>query len=354
MKISRLVIIVFGILSFSSCATLINRRSVDVNIFTDVDPAIVCIKDSDECYVTPATINMSRSKSNVDLIVKKDTITKSVTLKSQVSTAFMLDFLTLNFLGMAVDFTNPKMYSYPKSNYISVTGKYINKRYSGVLPTKRSQSTKNQLYFKISIPEGNLFYINKGNSYGDASGFLGISAGVEYFFKDLYSINLDCGVMIDYMVPIPATVDYFGSHDSYAASYLDLQVGKDVKFFHFDLGIQGNRTRYYSYKEEETDFLWGEDVEKKSYRFPHGYDVKEVFYRQYNAGLALSGYYKLSDGFCLGLNYYPSCFSWHNGDFDFHYSHLMMFEFIFRPKLFDPKGTSVKERISMALNSFGK
>lgn len=85
-----------------------------------------------------------------------------MTLKSQVSTACMLDFLTLNFLGMAVDFTNPKMYSYPKSNYISVTGKYINKRYSGVLPTKRSQLKKNQWYGKFSMPEGNYFYLNKG------------------------------------------------------------------------------------------------------------------------------------------------------------------------------------------------
>lgn|SRR5574344_205628 len=338
MKISRLVIIGISVLSFSSCATLINQRSVDVNIFTDVDSALVCIKDSDECYVTPATINLLRSKSDVELIFKKDTITKSVTLESQLSSAVTLgNYFSFSIIGMIVDFTNPKRFTYPRAKYVSLTGSDKYNRSSRIGATTRSQSTKNQLYFKISIPEGNLFYINKGNSYGEASGFLGISAGVEYFFKDLYSINLDCGVMTDFMVPFPAPIDYFGSHDSYAASYLDLQVGKDVKFFHFDLGIQGNRTRYYSFEEEETDFLWGEDVVKKSYRFPQGYDVKEVFYRQYNAGLALSGYYKLFDGFCVGINYYPSCFSWHNGEFDFHYSHLMMFELVFRPKLFDPR-----------------
>lgn len=352
MKISGLEIIGISVLSFSSCATIFNQRSVKVKVYTDVDSALVCIKDSDECYVTPATINLPRSKSNVDLIVKKDTITKSVTLKSQVSTAFMLDFFTPALLGMAVDFTNPKMYSYPKSNYISVTGKSIDKRYSGVLQTKRSLSTKNQLYFKYSIPEGNYFYFNKGYEYGDAFGFFGLSVGVEYYFKDLYSINFDLGIMFNAETPFPAAVDHWGSYENVFASYVDLQLGKDVKFLHFDFGLQGNLTHYYSCEQESYEL-------SSLYPYPEVFtlyypEVKEYFHQQYNAGLALSGYYKLSDGFCLGLNYYPSCFSWHNGDFDFHYSHLMMFEFIFRPKLFDPKGTSLKERISMALKSFGK
>lgn len=54
-------------------------------------------------------------------------------------------------------------------------------------------------------------------------------------------------------------------------------------------------------------------------------------------GGGFSGYYKINNGFNLGLNYYPSLFTWHNGDFDFHYSHLIMFELIFKIKAYKPR-----------------
>lgn len=64
------------------------------------------------------------------------------------------------------------------------------------------------------MPEGNYFYLNKGYWYGDASGFLGLSAGVEYFFKDLYSISFDLGIMLNAEIPFPAAVDYWGRYES--------------------------------------------------------------------------------------------------------------------------------------------
>ena len=325
MKIYRLVILGFSILFYSSCATLMHQRTVGINIYSDVDSALVCIKDTTECYEMPATIDLVRSKSDIELIVKKDTLIKTVILDSRLSTAFWLGNILngVGIVGYAIDLTNSKRFTYPKNNYVFLSGN--NKSDKSIIrkTQKWIPPIKNQLNFKISIPEGNHFYINKGYGYGKSFGFLGISAGVEYYFSDLYSINVDFGGITDFMLPVPAPVDYEGSYDRSFASYFDLQVGKDIKAFHIDLGIQGNRTSYY--ERETVEF------------FPEYIDILKYSKKQYNAGLALSGYYKINNGFNLGLNYYPSCLLWHNGDFDFHYSHLIMFELIFKIKAYRPR-----------------
>lgn len=324
MKQNRLLIFGFYILTSSSCTTLIHQRTVGVNIYSDVDSALVCLEDSTECYITPATIDLPRSKSDKVLILKKDTIVKTIKLNSSLSAAFWLGnmFNGAGVVGYAIDLTNPKRFTYPKNNYVSLAG---TNEFDKTKPQKTQKwipPIKNQLNFKISIPEGNFFYINKGHGYGNAFGFLGISAGLEYYISDLYSINLDFGSMTDFMLPFPAHVDYEGAYDKSFASYLDLQIGRDVKAFHFNLGIQGNRTSYY---ERETVQL-----------FPQYIDTLKYSVQQYNSGLALSGYYKITDGFNLGLNYYPSLLAWHNRGFDLHYSHLIMFELIFKIKAYRP------------------
>lgn len=325
MNINRLAILGLVIVSFSSCATIMHKNTVGVNIYTDVDSALVFVKGVNESYLSPAHIELTRSKSDAELIIKKDTVTKTLILDSQISSAFLIgNYFTFNIFGYLYDLTNPKRFTYPQYNYVSLTGNEKYNRSTTFRPLSssytRSLSKKNQLYFKISIPEGNHFYLNKGDGYGNTYGFLGISAGAEYYFSDLYSINFDIGTMTDFPLPVPAAVDYLGTYERSFADYMDLQIGKDVKFFHYDIGLQFNKTYF---REWESVSLYPE------YR----QELKSL-HDQYNAGLAFSGYYRLMDRFCLGVNYYPSCFTWHNGDFDLHYSHLLMFELTVRFKVF--------------------
>ena len=324
MELNRLLVFGLYILTSSSCTTLIHQKSVEVNIYSDVDSALVCLENSTECYFTPAAIDLARSESDIVLILKKDTIVKPIKLKSRLSTAFWLGnmFNGAGVVGYAIDLTNPKRFTYPKNNYVSLAG---TSSFDNTKPQKTQKwipPIKNQLNLKISIPEGNYFYINKGYGYGNSFGFLGISAGLEYYISDLYSVNLDFGGMTDFILPFPAHVDYEGEYDNSFASYLDLQIGRDIKAFHLNLGIQGNRTSYY---ERETVQL-----------FPTYIDTLKYSVQQYNAGLALSGSYKITNGFNLGLNYYQSFFAWHNRDFDLRYSHLIMFELIFKMKAYRP------------------
>ena len=76
MKLRRLLTFGSYILISSSCTTLMHQTTVGVNFYSDVDSALVCVKDGSDCYVTPVTIDLVRSKSDIGLIVKKDTLIK--------------------------------------------------------------------------------------------------------------------------------------------------------------------------------------------------------------------------------------------------------------------------------------
>lgn len=306
----------------SSCATLIHQRTVDVNVHSDTDSVKICISnDTTRWYNTPTWINVERSRNDLNIIARKDTIQKQINVKSKLSTAFWLGnmFSGIGIFGYAIDLTNPKRFTYPPNITIDFKSNNIStKKYRTWL-----RPEKGLLAFKISIPEGNHFYLNKGNGYGNTFGFLGISGGVEYYFSDKYCINMDLGALTDFMLPFPAPIVYEGSYQRSFATYGDIQLGSDYKRLHYDFGLQYTRTSHY---ERETVEL-----------FPEYIDTLKYSKTQNNIGFALSTYFRISNGFNLGLNYYPSFAAWDNSGFKMHYNHLIFFELNFRIEAFRPR-----------------
>jgi hypothetical protein len=74
------------------------------------------------------------------------------------------------------------------------------------------------------------------------------------------------------------------------AIYGDIQFGSDYKRLHFDFGLLYTKTMHY---ERETVEL-----------FPEYIDTLKYSKTQNNMGFAFSTYYRISNGFNLGLNYY--------------------------------------------------
>ena len=181
---------------------------------------------------------------------------------------------------------------------------------------KWKSPAKNDLAFKVSIPEGNFFYLNKGDSYGNAFGFLGLSIGCEYYFSDKYNINVDVGTLTDFIVPFPAPYDVEGSYDRSFAFYGDVQVGTNFNRFHIDAGIQYYKTSYY---ERETVSL-----------FPDYIDTLKYAKHQGNLGLAFSSYFRITRSFNVGINYYPAIVVFDDHATKTHYGHLLFLELIFR------------------------
>ena len=318
------VIGIATVIIFSSCSTLIHRRTTNIQVYSDIDSVRICnINDTTLWFNTPTTISAERSQNDLIILAKKDSLAMKFQIKSKLSTAFWLGnlFSGIGIFGYAIDMTNPKRYTYPSD--VTLNMKSSNNSETSYKPWLNPE--KGLLTLKLSIPEGNQLYLNKGHGYGNTFGFLGISGGFEYYFTDKYCLNMDVGALTDFLLPIPAPVDYGGSYERSFATYGDIQIGSDFKRFHYDVGIQFNRTSHY---ERETIEL-----------YPDYIYILKYSKNQNNIGLALSTYFRISNGFNLGLNYYPSFISWDNSNIQMHYSHILFFELNFRLEAYRPRKT---------------
>ena len=125
----RLVVVLLTVLLSTSCATLINTRTVRVNVFSDTDSVKVHFNnDSLNWHNLPTNIDVIRSKNNLMITTQKDTTQKQIEVKRRLSTAFWLGNLSFgpfDVLGYIVDLTNHKRFTYPKTIFID----YNNNRY---------------------------------------------------------------------------------------------------------------------------------------------------------------------------------------------------------------------------------
>jgi hypothetical protein len=302
-------------LFFTSCATLVNNRWTKVTIDSEIDSMRIALKDdTTRWYRLPALLIPERSEHPLEVIIKRDTVQQTALIKSKLSAAVIWgNLLSWGFVGMAVDCFTPKSYTYPRFMQITYDERL---GYQVKANNKVQSALANQLFFKISIPEGNMFYLNTGKMYDYRFGFLGLSGGIEYYYKDKTNINFDIGAMTDFLVPFPAPIEKFESYDMSFASYADIQHGNDFRLFHIDYGFQINRTRFYR---------WVEDTTTLNNFYSYGYT-----YRENNLGLALSGYFKCTRTFNIGINYYPSLYHWTSTDSHMKYTYLLFFEMLFK------------------------
>ncbi len=320
--ITRSSILIFIIIVEGSCATIVNQRTVDVRIMAEQGPVEICMSsDTTRWYETPAWIYPERSKEDLLLFARNGSIQKPVRIHSKLSPIFLYGnfFYGGGPVGYAIDLTNNKRFTYPKHISINLSDDaWSGKPYVPWLKPERGLLT-----FKLSYPVGNFFYINQGDAYGNSFGFLGLSAGAEYYIRDNWCLNSDLGGLMDFFIPFPAAaVDYEGDHSTSSAVYADLQAGTELDRFHFDGGLQLTHSSFYEVKTISV--------------FPQYIDTLLHHERQLNFGPSFSGYCRISNNFNLGLNYYPSFFYLNSGSFGAHYSHLLFFELIFRLEAFRP------------------
>lgn len=319
---SRCSVVLLTMLVFSSCATVMNFPTVRVNIYSDTDSVNVSLNNAPYWHTLPASFAVRRAKNNLLITAQKDTIQKQIEVKRKISTTYWLgNMFGFAGVGYIIDLTNPKRFTYPKTILVNLDNN--DKSYT-ILPKSYTWPfpQRNLLNIKISIPEGNYLYLNKGYGYGNKFGFIGISAGFEYYFSNTHCLNMDFGGLTDFMLPFPAPVDYEGEYGRSFATYGDIQIGSDYKRLHYDAGIQITRTLYV---ERETLQL-----------FPEYIDILKSRKTQNNLGFAFSTYYRAVKYFNLGINYYPSFFVLEKNP-KFHYSHLLFFELSFRIEAYRPK-----------------
>jgi hypothetical protein len=307
---------------FASCATVLNEPWIEVKVRSSIDSLKICVNnDTAKWYEVPVKLKVDRSKQDLLITTKKDSVANQIPVESKYDFKYMYGNIETFGIGYIIDRKSLKKYTYPKSVFIGMEdGRFVSQ--SGYRRWKK-QPERHLLNLKISIPEANHFYMDKGDRYGESFGYLGISGGFEYYFSNKYCINMDVGSLMDFIFPIPAPYDVIGAYNRSFATYGDLQIGSDYRRLHYDIGLQFTKTLYV---ERETVEL-----------FPEYFDTLKYSKYQKNIGMALSAYFRLTKFFNLGLNYYPSFFVLEKTGIKSHYSHLLFFELSFRIEAFRPK-----------------
>lgn len=150
------------------------------------------------------------------------------------------------------------------------------------------------------------------------TGFWGISAGMEYFYKNNKFLSLTASAAMDFFVPVPAAVDISGEYALMSSTYFSLMDNYKYKRFSVGYGLNYSRNtwdyRYYARFNPSPPTR--EPVKKTSQSF----------------GLTINGRYQLRKYFFIGLIYRPTVLTV-KPTTKFNYEHLISMEFAWKIRL---------------------
>lgn len=180
--------------------------------------------------------------------------------------------------------------------------------------------SKNDINFVCSVPYVNSFYFQP-QDYGEKSstGFFGISAGIEYFYHPNRYISLRTIATTDFLVPVPAAVDYFGPHEKMSSTYLSLTDNLKIKRFSLGYGL--------NYSINNWTFI--DDSYHPNQIDSSSYDHIEIKRKSQNFGLTTDVYFQFGRFFFVGLIYRPTLYRI-QPKAEFKYEHLISLDFAFK------------------------
>jgi len=321
----KIPFLLFILLLFSSCATLVNSPFTKINLYTKQDSVKVYLSDSSQFAYTPAQLIVARSKEPVQVTLEKQDLKKTVLIPAKLSPEFIFgNYANATLLiGYLIDFSNPKRFKYPSKVYFDLD--YLNNanlKYKTKIepqfalyqcPEGRKRGIacpRGTLSFKLSVPEGNSFVINKQTHIGKSFGFLGITGEGCYYYRDRQFFGVGAGMLTDFIIPVPAPYDVEGEYERSFGSYLDLLHGNDFKRFSFSYGLNISK---YSYYKRYTGELYPEYVDTLLY--------SKVETR---AGLSFSTVYRFNEYASAGIKYLPSFYTFGPGEF--RYGHFLFLD----------------------------
>lgn len=309
----------------SSCATLITRKDYNINVSTDLPNASAEIIDS--IYSLPADFKIKRSKEDLKIRLIGDSLEKDYVVKASPNAAFLYgNLICYPILPVmyGVDFTNQKRFYYGKSiflNSFDTTGiirPKISKSYYDYW-SKTYETNKGQINLTYSFPWVNSFYLQPIQETSKINtGFGGISAGLEYFYRNDKYISLTGSAVMDFFIPFPAAVDFSGEVESMYSVYASLT--DNYRFRRFTVGYGVNFCK-------NTWKLVYHD------RFDPPPPTREPATKSSNSiGFTLDGYHQIGKRFHIGLIYRPTILNVYP-DVDFKYEHLISLDFKWKIRL---------------------
>jgi hypothetical protein len=237
--------------ALSSCATLMNSRKINVNlkvpanvVITEVEKTIK--KHNDQSYV------VYRSDDSLRIHVKVKDSSMVLAVPAKKSFIYWYNIFTLG-VGFIPDHYTTKKFAYPR--------RLIIKNENGALvimpyhrPFAAPSTSKGIVQLLLYFPWLNNFNVVTGveNNYRN-TGFIGLGAGAEYFFKDRQSILISASTAINNEIPIPIPIDYFSGRPPYINSK-NVNVSRNHywKCFSVAYGLHYSENAFYSWDSTYT------------------------------------------------------------------------------------------------------
>ena len=310
-------IVVFGLimLSVSSCATLLNGPTTKIEIQTDKPGGIIYGADTFHTNLAKRVIlRPKRSADPLVIGVFDNTSYAETSVPAINSFAYLLNIPYNSGLGMLADKNDPKRYTYPRKIRVSTEGV--------LLQYDEYDHRKNDLDLHVSIPYINHFLLRPGEGPSEreksSTGFLGLSAGLDYYLSPRRSLNLQVAAVTDFDYPLPIPYELEGEYEIFSSVFFGLAHTHKIHRLSLGYGL--------SYALNIWDLRY---YERSGAPPPTRPPVK----RQSQAiGLFFPAYFQVGQYFNIGLTYRPTLYRVDTTP-AFEYEHLVSLELIGKVKL---------------------
>jgi hypothetical protein len=108
------------LLTFTSCATLLNKDVTQLEIITNSPATVVMNNDTLKSLNKKTPIKVIRQAEPLSIMIFNDSIVKNVNINYRNSFAYWANLGFFYGAGMLIDMNNPKRYTYPKTVYVDM------------------------------------------------------------------------------------------------------------------------------------------------------------------------------------------------------------------------------------------
>jgi len=212
-------LVFIGMVACSSCATIFNRKTTTVHVFTNVPAKITLPASTSIDKITSSDFAVKRSKSPLIITASSDTLSKTVSIKPGNSFAFWcnLNCFPYGLAGFLIDWKNPKRFTYPRNVYLDLTNR--DSTYKRLIPVPKEYQ-KYQYILGITP----LKIVDASNPAFEITGEKKLSA------------SLTGNVMFGYLLPGNKAI---GSGNEVAPKTKGITAGLVAKWFPYHSAPQG-------------------------------------------------------------------------------------------------------------------
>ena len=297
------------LLLLSSCARLFNAPDHSINISSSNNIKSIYVNGKNlRLKKNTAKLNVYRDTIPLKMVVETADSTFHLSIKNKNSFNYILWGFLTGGIDWLIEKNHPKRYYYQKYIDLDV--------HENRIDVSRFQKVdKSSVLLGFSIPYVNTFYLKTLYGHKHQLGFWGLSADLDYFYKQNRSLSVQAGIATDYPVPVPVGIKY-GDRDSileWNTSFVNLKNNHIIGSFNFGYGLNISK-----YKWSITDLRRTVPVKKEIHTTA--------------GGLSFETTYRVAKHFRIGLLYNASFLEFEN-QLNTGYQHLLTFQFQWKFKL---------------------